>query len=360
MKVFFKGKKVLITGHTGFKGSWLTEVLLQWGADVVGVSLPAETQPNLFSILNLEQRIKNYFFDIRNFDALKNVVADERPEIIFHLAAQAIVRISYDDPLATHSTNVLGTANILQAIHEVGCIKAAVIITTDKVYKNFEWPYPYRENDVLGGYDPYSASKAAADIIAQSYMQSFFNPKDFGKKHQTLVSIARAGNVIGGGDWAEYRLVPDIVRSVYAKNEKIIIRSPRAIRPWEHVMEPLSGYLELAFGLYSGKLEYSDAWNFGPDHESFVNVEKLVKRAVAILGKGVYEIQEDDTKHEAGILMLDTTKAKSVLKWSPKLKFEENVDLTFSWYRNYYEKAGDPIEFTDAQIREFFTRELGV
>ncbi|MEK9151265.1 MAG: CDP-glucose 4,6-dehydratase [Patescibacteria group bacterium] len=354
MNNFFKGKKVLVTGHTGFKGSWLTAVLLQWGADVVGVSLPPGTQPNLFSILNLEQRIRNHFLDIRDFDALKKVVADECPEIIFHLAAQAIVRTSYDDPLTTYSTNTLGTANILQAIHEVGFVKAAVIITTDKVYKNFEWAYPYRENDVLGGYDPYSASKAAADIIAQSYMQSFFNPKDFGKKHQTLVSIARAGNVIGGGDWAEYRLVPDIVRSIYEKDERVIIRSPRAIRPWEHVLEPLSGYLELASGLYAGKLEYSDAWNFGPDHESFVNVEELVKRATLLLGKGTYEVQEDKTKHEAGILMLDTTKAKSLLRWSPKLKFEENIDFTFSWYKNYYEKAEDPIEFTDAQIRKFF------
>jgi CDP-glucose 4,6-dehydratase len=354
VKDFFKGKKVLITGHTGFKGSWLTEVLLQWGADVVGVSLSPQTRPNLFFILNLEQRIKNYFPDIRDFAALKKVVADEHPEIIFHLAAQAIVRTSYDDPLTTYSTNTLGTANILQAINEVGCVRAAVIITTDKVYKNFEWPYPYRENDILGGYDPYSASKAAADIIAQSYVQSFFNPKDFGKKHQTLVSIARAGNVIGGGDWAEYRLVPDIVRSIYVKNEKVIIRSPHAIRPWEHVLEPLSGYLELAFGLYSGKLEYSDAWNFGPDHESFVNVETLIRRAIALLNTGAYEIQTDETKHEAGILMLDTTKAKSVLHWSPKLKLEENIDLTFNWYRNYYEKTVDPIQFTDMQIGEFF------
>ena len=354
MNDFFKGKKILITGHTGFKGSWLTAVLLQWGAEVTGVSLSPKTQPSLFAILNLEQRAKNHFLDIRDFDALKKVVADERPEIVFHLAAQAIVRTSYDDPLTTYSTNALGTANILQAIHEVGCVKAVVVITTDKVYKNFEWPYPYRENDVLGGYDPYSASKAAADIIAQSYIQSFFNPKDFGKKHETLVSIARAGNVIGGGDWAEYRLIPDMVRAVYAKNEKIIIRSPQSVRPWEHVLEPLSGYLELARGLYIGKLEYSDTWNFGPDHESFVNVEELVKRAIKLLGKGTYEIQEDDTKHEAGILMLDTTKAKSFLNWSPRLKFKESIGLTFSWYRNYYEKEQDPIQFTDTQIKKFF------
>ncbi|OGI22362.1 MAG: CDP-glucose 4,6-dehydratase [Candidatus Moranbacteria bacterium RIFCSPHIGHO2_01_FULL_55_24] len=354
MQRFFKGKKILITGNTGFKGSWLTEILLQWGADIVGVSLPPKTEPNLFAILNLEQRIKNYFLDIRDFDALKKVIADERPEIVFHLAAQPIVRISYDDPLTTYSTNALGTANVLQAIHEVGSVRAAVIITTDKVYKNVEWIYPYRENDPLGGYDPYSASKAAADIIAQSYIQSFFNPKDFGKKHQTLVAIARAGNVIGGGDWGEYRLVPDIVRSIYEKNEKVIIRSPRAIRPWEHVLEPLAGYLELASGLYAGKIEYSDAWNFGPDHESFMNVEELVKRATALLAKGTYEIREDNTKHEAGILMLDTTKAKSFLDWSPRLRFQENIDFTFSWYRNYYEKAADPIEFTDAQIKSFF------
>ena len=219
MERFFKGKKVLVTGHSGFKGSWLTQILLRFGADVVGVSLRPTTEPNLFTLLELERRAKSYFCDIRNYEELKKVISEERPEIVFHLAAQALVRPSYEDPLVTYSTNVLGTANVLQILHELGCARSVVVVTTDKVYKNLEWIYPYRENEALGGYDPYSASKAAADIVSQSYIQSFFNPADFGTKHQTLVAVARAGNVIGGGDWAEYRLIPDIMRSIIEKKE---------------------------------------------------------------------------------------------------------------------------------------------
>lgn len=354
MKAFFVGKKILITGHTGFKGAWLSQILLQWGAEVVGVSLSPETKPNLFTVLDLKKSVKNYFVDIRNYAELKEIIEKERPEIVFHLAAQAIVRVSYDDPLMTYSTNVLGTANILQALSDVGCAKSAVIITTDKVYKNVEWIYPYRENDALGGYDPYSASKAAADIIAQSYIQSFFNPKDYGEKHNTLIAITRAGNVIGGGDWAPYRLIPDIVRSVYEKKEKILIRSPKAIRPWEHVLEPLSGYLNLAMKLYAGKAEYSDTWNFGPDDHGFVSVETVVEKAIGILGKGAYEVREDNTKHEANILKLDTTKARSILDWHPQLDFQENMKFTFDWYKNYYQKEEDPTLFTNRQISLFF------
>lgn len=357
MNNFFKGKKILVTGHTGFKGSWLTQILVRWGAEVVGVSLPPMAEPNLFAILDLEKKIKNYFVDIRNYSELKGVIEKERPEIVFHLAAQAIVRSSYDDPLETYSTNVLGTANILQALHEVDCAKSAVIITTDKVYENKEWIYPYRENDPLGGYDPYSASKAAADIVTQSYIKSFFNPEDFKTKHHTLVAIARAGNVIGGGDWAPYRLIPDIVRSVYEKNEKITIRSPRAIRPWEHVLEPLSGYLALSQKLYEGEVVFSDAWNFGPNDESFVSVETVVRCALTSLGRGEYEVQEDHSKHEAAILKLDTTKAKSLLDWHPRLNFQENIEFTIAWYKNFYQKREDSVKFTNAQIDAFFARE---
>ncbi len=354
MEQFFRGKKILVTGHTGFKGSWLTQLLLRFGAEVVGVSLVPEDERGLFSILDLQGKIKNYFVDIRNFDDLKGIIELERPEIVFHLAAQAIVRKSYDDPLATHSTNVLGTANILQALHEIGCARSVVVITTDKVYKNLEWIYPYRENDALGGYDPYSASKAAADIVTQSYIQSFFNPRDYENKHHTLVAIARAGNVIGGGDWAEHRLVPDIMRSAMEKNEKIIIRSPKSIRPWEHVLEPLSGYLELSQKLYEGKVVFSDAWNFGPNDESFVAVETVVRHMLISLGKGEYEVQEDHSKHEAITLKLDTTKAKSLLTWKPRLNFQENIEFTVDWYKNYYQKLEDPILFTDKQIDKFF------
>lgn len=354
MENFYSNKKILITGHTGFKGSWLTQILLNFKANVVGISLSPDTSPSLFEVLKIEDKIKNYFIDVRDFEAIKKVFFDEKPEIVFHLAAQAIVRDSYDDPLKTISTNVSGTANVLQAIKEVGGVKSIVIITTDKVYENKEWLYPYRENDALGGYDPYSASKAAADIIANCYIQSFFNPKDFKIKHNTLVAIVRAGNVIGGGDWAKYRLVPDIIRSVYEKKENVEIRSPEAIRPWEHVLEPLSGYLMLTKGLYEKQVNLSGAWNFGPNDESFMTVKKLVSEAIKILGRGKLVVKPDSSKHEANILKLDISKAKTLLGWQPTLDFQQNLEFTFNWYKNYYEKSGDIIKFTNQQIKTFF------
>lgn len=354
MKKFYKNKKVLITGHSGFKGGWLTQVLLNWGADVVGVSLPPNTTPNLFTALGLENKTKNYFLDIRDIDALAKVFEDEKPEIVFHLAAQAIVRTSYDDPIDTISTNVIGTANVMQAIKDSGCVKSAVIITTDKVYENKEWHHAYRENDPLGGYDPYSASKAAADIVTNSYIQCFFNPKDFGVKHKTLVAITRAGNVIGGGDWAEYRLIPDIIKAVYHDGKDVVIRSPDSIRPWQHVLEPLSGYLMLGEKLYEEKTELSGVWNFGPNNESFVSVRSLVEGGKKFLGKGGYQIIPDVSKHEATLLKLDINKAIALLGWKPVLNFQETLALTFGWYRNYYEKSEDVVEFTNKQINDFF------
>ncbi len=354
MKEFYKGKKVLITGHTGFKGAWLSQILLNWGAKVVGVSLVPNTDPSLFSILDLSSRMNNYYVDISDYKKIKGIFFLEEPEIVFHLAAQPIVRLSYDEPLNTFGTNVQGTVNILEAIREVKTVKSAVIITTDKVYKDNHWHYPYREIDPLGGYDPYSASKAAADIVAQSYIQSFFNPKDYGVLHNTLVTIARAGNVIGGGDWAIYRLTPDIVRSVYEKSAPVEIRYPVAIRPWEHVLEPLSGYLHLGKGLFDGDKSYSRAWNFGPNDDSFATVEELAKKAISLLGKGELLITPDASKHETKILKLDITEAKTLLGWSPRLNFEQSLEYTFSWYRNYYEHKTNMLEFTNSQINSFF------
>ncbi len=251
---------------------------------------------------------------------------------------------------------MIGTANILQAVKETESAGSVVVVTTDKVYENKEWIYPYREIDSLGGHDPYSASKATADIITDSYIKSFFNIKDFNKKHGTLIAIARAGNVIGGGDWAKDRLITDIVRAIYEKNEKIIIRNPEAIRPWQYVIEPLSGYMLLAKGLYEGRLEFSGAWNFGPNDESLICVGDLVKNAIEIMGKGKMNIKKDNLKHEAGILKLDITKAKNSLGWKPVLNFEESLKLTFDWYRNYYENKENSIKFTDNQIKYFFDR----
>ncbi len=357
MENFYRHKKVLITGHTGFKGAWLAKILLNWGAEVIGASLPPHTNPNLFTALSLDKELAgNYFFDLRNISKVREVMAAEKPEIVFHLAAQAIVRDSYDDPFTTHSTNILGTINILQAVKESDSVKSVVIITTDKVYENREWLYPYREVDALGGHDPYSASKAAADIVASSYIKSFFNPNDFGQKHQTLVAIARAGNVIGGGDWGKDRLIPDMVKAIFERREAVIIRHPQSVRPWQHVLEPLRGYLILGQKLYNGDRELSGAWNFGPNEESFVCVEELVKSGLRILGQGNYQIIEDAAnKHEADLLKLDINKAGNVLNWRPKWRFEDGLAATFEWYSQFY--ANDILinNFTNKQIKLYFS-----
>jgi len=348
MEKIFKHKRILITGHTGFKGAWLTQILLNLDAKVIGISLPPETKTNLFTILNQKNKIKNYFSDIRDYKKIKKIFEKEKPEIIFHLAAQPIVLESYEDPIKTYSTNTLGTANILQIIKETPSVKSGVIITTDKVYENKNLNLSFKETDPLGGHDPYSASKAAADIIAGSYIKSFFN-----KKGYPLIAIARAGNVIGGGDWAKYRLIPDIIRSVYEKNKSITIRNPKAIRPWEHVLEPLIGYMTLAKGLYQKNSDFIGAWNFGPEDESFVSVEKLTRSILKILGQGKIKIKHGKTKYEAKTLKLSIVKAKNYLGWKPRLNFMQNIEMTADWYKNFYGRKVDPIEFTNNQIIKF-------
>lgn len=354
MNEFYKNKKVLITGHTGFKGAWLTQVLLQFGAEVIGVSLRPTTTPNLFDVLGLEHKVKNYFADIRDEEAMLAIFNNEKPEIVLHLAAQPIVRTSYDDPVGTLSTNVMGTIHILEAVRKTKSARAVVIITTDKVYENKELGNAFAEHDALGGHDPYSASKAAADIVTQSYTQSFFNPNDFGVKHDTLIAVARAGNVVGGGDWADYRLIPDVVRAIYHDNKDVEIRNPDSVRPWQHVVEPLLGYLTLARGMYEKDVSYSGAWNFGPFSDSFVTVGEVLNEAQKESISFKYTVIPDSSKHEAGVLMLDITKATTYLPWKPKLTFPETTKLTFDWYKNYYEKTVDVVEFTNNQINIFF------
>jgi CDP-glucose 4,6-dehydratase len=346
---FFKGKKVLITGHTGFKGSWLAEILCQWGADVVGLALPPHTQPSMYEVLQLDQKVKTYTVDIRDFEKVLDVFHKEKPEIVFHLAAQAIVKLSYDDPLKTYSTNVLGTANVLQAIRQTSSIKSAVIITSDKAYKNVEWVYPYRETDVLGGHDPYSASKSSADIVVQSFIYSFFS-----EQKPPFIAITRAGNVIGGGDWSPNRIIPDIIRAVYSQKKPVIIRSPNAIRPWQFVLEPLSGYLMLAQKLYEGESRFMSEWNFGPSDENFVPVLSLMENGVKILGKGTFKIVPDKELKEATLLKLDISKAKSLLGWHPALNFSQTMEFTFSWYKCFYEQPKKISQFTRQQIVNFF------
>lgn len=356
LKNFFKNKKVLVTGHTGFKGAWISRILLNWGAKVVGISLSPHTAPNLFQALELEKRIKNYFVDIREYEKIRSIMEKEKPDIIMHLAALAIVRESYDDPLNTFSTNVMGTVHVLNAAREVGSVRSVVIVTTDKVYQNKERLRPYREDDQLGGRDPYSASKVSADFAAQSYINSYFNPRDLGALHQKAIAIARAGNIIGGGDWGRDRLIPDIARAVFEGNGKVVIRNPASIRPWQHVLEPISGYLILARELYLGNKKAIGAWNFAHDKSSFITVGEITKRILAICGKGTYEVVPDSKKHEAGILTLDASKAKTMLGWRPKLSIDEALDKTMAWYGCYYEKKRFINEFTNQQIESYFRK----
>jgi len=357
LQKFFKDKRVLITGHTGFKGSWLTQILLNWGADVIGIALKPSVNPSLFNLLNVKENIKNYFCDIRNFKKVKEIILKEKPEIVFHLAAQSLVRESYDYPLYTFETNIMGTANILQAIKETDTVRAAVIITTDKVYENKESGRLFKENDKLGGYDPYSASKAAAEITIASYINSFFNPVDYDKKHRTLIASARAGNVIGGGDWQRDRLMPDIIRAVFEKKEKVAIRNPNAIRPWQFVLGPLYGYLMLAQKLYKGEKEFSVAWNFGPKERNYLTVKEFVETVLKTLKRGSYVIKRDLNKHEADFLRLDISKAKKVLKWRPTFDLKQTLKLTLDWYKSFYD-GGDILDITNQQIKLFFGKSI--
>lgn len=355
LRKFFKNKRILITGHTGFKGSWLANILLNWGSDISGIALKPSTNPNLFSLLGIEKNINNHFADIRNFKKVKEIILKENPEIIFHLAAQPLVRDSYDDPLYTFETNIIGTVNVLEAIKEVGGIKSAVIITTDKVYEEKNRACYYKENDKLGGYDPYSSSKAGAEIVINSYIKSFFNPRNYKKHHKTLIASARSGNVIGGGDWQKDRIMPDIIRAIFEKNEKIVIRNPNSIRPWQYVLEPLYGYLLLAEKLYEGEKNLSGAWNFGPKEKNYLTVGSLVEKTLKMLKKGSRVIKKDSTKHEADFLRLDISKAKTILGWRPTFDFDRTLKLTLDWYRTFYNKK-EVINVTNQQIKLFFDK----
>ncbi|MCX6798444.1 MAG: CDP-glucose 4,6-dehydratase [Candidatus Falkowbacteria bacterium] len=353
LEEFYKNKKVLITGHTGFKGSWLNQILINWGAQVIGYSLEPNTKPALFDILGLSKCLEHHLGDIRDYQNLKKVIAQAKPEIVFHLAAQPLVRESYDDPLYTFQTNIMGTANLLQAVEENEGVKAVVIVTTDKVYRNQEDGCCFKENDSLAGHDPYSASKAGAEIVVESYLKSFFNPQHYNVRHQTLIASSRAGNVIGGGDRSKDRLMTDIIRAVFEYNTPISIRNPEAIRPWQHVLEPLFGYLLLAEKLYQGQGKFSGPWNFGPNEESFLTVEEILKKAITIMKKGSYIIEKDDQKHEATLLKLDIKKAKDILKWQPIFDIDKALNLTFNWYKSFYNKE-NVIDLINQQMFSFF------
>ena len=345
----YKKKRVLLTGHTGFKGSWLAVWLKMLGADVLGYSLKPNTNPSLFNVLETGSRIHSVIGDINDAKKLKRIFSGFRPEIVFHLAAQPLVRLSYKEPKLTYETNVIGTVNLLEAVRNTGSVDACLVITTDKCYENKEWTYGYRENDPLGGYDPYSSSKACAELVTSAYRLSFFHPEQFGKKHRTVLSSARAGNIIGGGDWNSDRLLPDCIKAL-AKNERIIIRNPRAVRPWQYVLEPLYGYLLLTAKMLANGPESAGAWNFGPS-DDFLNVEGLVKLVVRCWGKGRYIIKTKKDLHEAGMLKLDASKAKTYLGWHPEYNLCEAVKRTVDWYKAYY-SARDKKEMYGYTVEE--------
>lgn len=327
---FYKNKRILITGDTGFKGSWLALWLNSYGAKVYGYALPAETENAHFNLLNLSSEIKHIDGNLLDFDKLNQTFQDVQPEIVFHLAAQALVRLSYDEPKLTFDTNVAGSVNILEAIRNTNSVKSLIYVTSDKCYKNKEWIWGYRENDELGGHDPYSASKAAAEIVFSSYRDSFFS-----KNKNIGIASVRAGNVIGGGDWALDRIIPDCIRSIMHEKE-IEIRNPGATRPWQHVLEPLSGYMLLAQKLYENPIDFSGSWNFGPTIESIKTVKELTEKTIGILGKGSVTIgNTDKQKHEAGLLHLNCDKSNHQLAWNPVWNFEQTVKVTIEWYKNY-------------------------
>ncbi|WP_321777738.1 CDP-glucose 4,6-dehydratase [Sulfurimonas sp.] len=342
----YLNKTVLVTGHTGFKGSWLCYWLVKMGANVVGYSLEAPTNPNHISLLDID--MISIIGDIRDFEKLNKVFKEYKPEIVFHLAAQPLVRLSYDNPIETYETNVIGTLKVFEACRKNN-VKAIVNITSDKAYENKEWIWGYRENDSMGGYDPYSSSKGCADLLANSYRNSYFNVIEYKKKHNTLLASCRAGNVIGGGDWAKDRLITDIMVSV-SKGKKVSIRSPHATRPWQHVLEPLSGYLHIGQKLLEEKVEFGDAWNFGPSDEGSITVEEVVKNVKNHWGKIDYEIHRNPNQlHEANLLKLDCSKAHIILKWKDVWNSATTFEKTVKWYKAYYEEDKTTLTSQDLQ-----------
>jgi len=349
---FFKNKSVLVTGHTGFKGSWLALWLHELGAKVTGLALPPNTEPSHFDLIYLHDLITHIEGDIRDEKAVRKAFNKAKPEIVFHLAAQALVRDSYDDPKTTFDINIGGTVNVLEAIRHCPFIKAAVIITSDKCYENKEWIWGYRENDPMGGHDPYSASKGAVEIVCSTYLRSFFRQGARGP--HIGFATARAGNVIGGGDWAKDRIIPDCVRAL-SRKVPIIIRNPNATRPWQHVLDPLSGYLLLAKHLMESPERYSGAWNFGPDDKGQIRVMELADSFIKAWGNGTKKTSplQEKAPHEAHLLKLCIDKAVQELDWKPTLNSEAAINWTVDWYKIWHEKKKDLRKKSAYQINKF-------
>lgn len=333
---FYRGKRVLVTGHTGFKGSWLSIWLNELEAEIVGIGLEPYSEKDNFVLSRIGKKLKaDIRADIRDGEKMKEIFHQYQPEIVFHLAAQPLVRLSYDIPVETYETNVMGTINIMEAIRVTDSVRVAVMITTDKCYDNKEQIKGYKEDDPFGGYDPYSSSKGACEIAIQSWRRSYFNPKDFGITHHVSIASVRAGNVIGGGDWAKDRIIPDCIRALEA-GQAIEIRNPKAIRPWEHVLEPLSGYLLLATKMWAEPTLFCEGWNFGPESNSISTVWEVATELVNNFGSGeLKDISDANALHEACLLMLNIEKAKTQLGWKPTLNFKQTIALVVDWYKRY-------------------------
>lgn len=348
---FWHGKKVFLTGHTGFKGGWLSLWLQSMGAKVTGFALQAPTDPSLFEVANVAQGMTSIIGDIREAASLSKAMRDAAPDIVIHMAAQPLVRYSYANPVETYSTNVMGTVHLLEAVRQTPSVRAVVNVTSDKCYDNKEWVWGYRENEPMGGFDPYSNSKGCAELVASTYRNSFFNPAKY-SEHKVALASVRAGNVIGGGDWAADRLIPDILRAI-SDNKPVVIRSPHAIRPWQHVLEPLSGYLLLAQRLYEQGVAYAEGWNFGPNDEDAKPVQWIVERLTQQWGEGAsWQLDDGDHPHEAHYLKLDCSKAKMRLDWQPRWQLAHTLEMIVAWQRAWLAKQ-DMRSFTLKQIEQY-------
>jgi len=350
----WQGRRVFLTGHTGFKGSWLALWLARLGAQIRGYALDPSTEPNLFNQASVSSVVEDVRGDVRDYAKLEASMVEFAPDVVFHLAAQPIVRRSYVDPVGTYGTNVMGTVHLMEAIRRTPSVRAAVCVTTDKCYQNQEWIWPYRETDPLGGYDPYASSKACAEIVSAAYRSSFF-PTERLQEHHVGLATARAGNVMGGGDWSEDRLIPDLIRG-FRSNQPVLIRRPNAIRPWQHVLDPLHGYLMLAQELLAQPARFASAYNFGPSDEDIWPVERIATKLVRMWGDGASWIRDSvPSVHEDQVLRLDASKARVELGWKPRLGIEAALEWTTEWYRAW--NQGDNMaEFTEKQIAEYGVR----
>jgi CDP-glucose 4,6-dehydratase len=357
LKGIYGGKKVFLTGHTGFKGSWMLKLLNMLGAEVKGYALAPKTEGDHFYLIHGDEICTSVIGDLRDIKKLVDEMKDFAPDFVFHLAAQPLVRSSYRNPIETFEVNSIGTAAVLEGLRAIDNSCLAVMITTDKVYHNNEWNYFYREVDGLGGYDPYSASKACAELIIDSYRNSYFNPKDYNFHHKSI-SVTRAGNVIGGGDWSEDRLIPDIMKSI-SVGKDILIRNPNAVRPWQHVIEPVVAYLILGGKMVQDPIAYAQAYNIGPYMGDSLPVIDIVKLAIQEWGQGSYVVQQDQNQpHEAGLLKLDISKVVAELGWKPKWTSQEAIEMTVRWYKAFFGKESDMDKVTEDQILHFLNKDV--